>query len=103
MNNNQLGHGSKSALVINTFAFGEFLGDKTSFVALNCAVGVIFDLKNPFAADGTLTKRQRNHRPCVIVFKGLNLRIHDLNPSGVMMGLLIRASSRRREILWIND
>ena len=46
----ELGHGSKSFSIVNTFALGEAFGNKASFVMFNNAIRIILDLGRPSRA-----------------------------------------------------
>ncbi len=85
----ELGHGSKSFSIVNTFTLSEAFGNKASFVMFNSAIRIILDLVDPSAPNRTMTRRKRDHGPSVISLKGTNLRFHSMDPLGILASLLI--------------
>lgn len=65
----EFGYGSKSFSVINSLTLGKSLGDQASFISFNGPIRVVFDFINPFASDGTMSKRQGCDGPCIILFE----------------------------------
>ena len=55
--------------------------NKASFIALNRAIRVSFDSKDPFIAHKVLMRLRQNENPGVVTEKGLVLSVHDMNPA----------------------
>lgn len=67
-------------MIIDPMFLSVTLGDEVGFVSLKGAVGLQFDLINPFASDGFLVRRESNQVPCIVLFKGKEFSFHGTNP-----------------------
>lgn len=90
MDNDEFGYRAKSFFVVNALMLRKTLCNKSSFIMLDGTIGVIFNLEDPFATNGTMTRRKGNHGSCIVVLKGTKLCLHGFNLLRIMVSLLIR-------------
>lgn len=62
---------------------------KTSLELFNGPIGLVFNLINPFTANGLLSWRQFIESPCRIFFKWANFFCHCLSPTCIPNGLMV--------------
>ena len=87
-NNNEFCNKSKSLLVIYTCSLCEAFGNRSDFITFNGSIRVVFNFVYPFSTNRRMTNKERNHDPCVVVFKSLEFILHSNNPWGICTSFL---------------
>ena len=84
MDDDGFDHGTKSLMKINTRLLVKAFSNKLSFIPSNRAIGILFDVKNPFVAHYVLPQAQGNERPSVVSDDNIILIFHGLNPLWIL-------------------
>lgn len=80
-------HRAECIKVVNAFILVIAFGNQASFVTFDRSIGMTFDAKDPFTADGLLIWWRRDQGPSVIGGKGIHLKRHGIASFGLGVGL----------------
>ncbi|KAF5940722.1 hypothetical protein HYC85_021889 [Camellia sinensis] len=89
-NSGLFGHGTKCIMKINSFLLKVTFGDKTSLKASNGTISMLFNTKDPFAANNMLRRRRRNQIPGMLPLQSRELLCHNMKPDFGKKSSLIR-------------
>ena len=81
------GDGIENLVKINTRLLVKAFTNKPSFIPRNRAIGILFDVKNPFVAHYVLPRAWGNERPSVIPEEHIILGLHGLKPLRILKSL----------------
>ena len=99
-NNDEIDHGTKSLMKINTRLLVKAFSNKPSFIPSNRAIGILFDAKNPFVAHYVLARARGNEKPSVVPDESIILVLHGMNPLQILESSSDNAGFKDR---WKND
>jgi len=63
---------------------GENLWRRAGFVTINGAIRFVFEAEDPFAANSVHVKGERNESLGVVVYKGIEFKVHCFTPTGCL-------------------
>ena len=87
MDGDEIYHWTESFVKVNAQLLVKAFSNKTSFIACNRVVGILFDVKHPFVAYYILLQSQGNQRPSIVSDESIIFFLHRLNPLGILESL----------------
>lgn len=89
-------NGTNSFMEIHTCLLIKALGNKASFVLINCAISFLLQFKHPLVENHLLIVRTRNQGPGIIGDKGSEFSLHCIKPTRVLGYLVIGSGLSRK-------